>query len=283
MLASSSALSRPLLGPVPTSRRHSSRSRQVVSPAASAADNGASAAAARSAPPPGSYAVQKLNSATRLEHMDSPALHTEPGGNMHRYHHLDQAESELNNFCSLLTPEEYQTEKCWQAYSFLESRREAAAASCDSEDSSQPCHELDHLNEMARELLSTGSMDDLVATFSTLARVEELRSARAAKQAEAAGAAAQQQAAGQADFIHDLFVRMDANKDGRLSVIEFQQGMSSLGPDLDRITVGLVLGAISVEGGSLTEQQFRDILEAESIVSQSMVAKMWRHPHSHRS
>lgn len=46
---------------------------------------------------------------------------------------------------------------CPQAYSFLERRREAATASCDW---GQPdsCTDLEKLNDMAHELLATGSV-----------------------------------------------------------------------------------------------------------------------------
>lgn len=60
-------------------------------------------------------------------------------------------------------------------------------------------------------------MDDLVATFSTLARVEEHRAARAAQQAEAPAphpeATPGEQA--QPDIIRALFGRIDSNGDGR--------------------------------------------------------------------
>lgn len=65
--------------------------------------------------------------------------------------------------------------------------------------------------------LQPTQMDDLVATFSTLARVEELRSARAAGQQGAAEAAATAHAATvpPADPVHELFGRLDADGDGR--------------------------------------------------------------------
>ena len=56
-------------------------------------------------------------------------------------------------------------------------------------------------------------MDDLVATFSTLARVEEHRAARAAKQQGEAGGAAGA-AEQQADPLRALFARMDTDGDG---------------------------------------------------------------------
>lgn len=59
-------------------------------------------------------------------------------------------------------------------------------------------------------------MDDLVATFSTLARVEETRAARAAKQSEAASTAAAAPASSpHDDALHVLFRNIDANGDGR--------------------------------------------------------------------
>jgi hypothetical protein len=66
--------------------------------------------------------------------------------------------------------------------------------------------------------LSCLQVDDLVATFSTLARVEEHRAARAAKQQAAAdtrGAAGAEPADLQADPLHTLFARMDTDGDGR--------------------------------------------------------------------
>lgn len=44
-----------------------------------------------------------------------------------------------------------------QAYSFLESKREAATDSCDVE-RPESCTELDHLNDMAHQLLTTGNV-----------------------------------------------------------------------------------------------------------------------------
>lgn len=56
-------------------------------------------------------------------------------------------------------------------------------------------------------------MEDLVATFATLARVEELRTSRAAKAAEPADSKGEQPSA--PDSIHTLFASMDADGDGR--------------------------------------------------------------------
>ncbi len=60
-------------------------------------------------------------------------------------------------------------------------------------------------------------MDDLVATFSTLARVEEHRVARAAQQAEAPAPhpEATPGEPTQPDIIRALFGRIDSNGDGR--------------------------------------------------------------------
>ena len=63
-------------------------------------------------------------------------------------------------------------------------------------------------------------MDDLVATFSTLARVEEHRAARAAQQAQQAQQApppeeAQPGEPARPDPICALFSKMDADGDGR--------------------------------------------------------------------
>lgn len=64
-------------------------------------------------------------------------------------------------------------------------------------------------------------MDDLVATFSSLARVEELRAARGATpqqlQQEAAQAAAPGEAGAskQPDAVHALFSRLDTDGDGK--------------------------------------------------------------------
>ncbi|KAL4439019.1 hypothetical protein ABPG77_006956 [Micractinium sp. CCAP 211/92] len=199
---------------------------------------------------------------------------------LHSFHDLDLAESELSSYCSSLPPD-VETEKCWQAYSFLEQKREQAKAGCDL-DNEKGCEELERLNDMTHQLLATGSMDDLVATFSTLARVEEHRAARAARQAEAAAphpeATPGEQA--QPDIIRALFGRIDSNGDGRLSIEEFRQGMSMLGDRLDGSTVALVMDAMDVHDGFLTEQQFRDIVDAEAIVSRSQVMNLYRH-HRH--
>jgi len=64
-------------------------------------------------------------------------------------------------------------------------------------------------------------MDDLVATFSTLARVEEMRAAKAAKQGQAQsesdseGAQAPAGKDADVDTVRELFARLDANGDGR--------------------------------------------------------------------
>lgn len=47
-----------------------------------------------------------------------------------------------------------------QAYSFLERKREAAAASCEGSAAGAFCEDLDHLNDMAHQLLSTGSVSE---------------------------------------------------------------------------------------------------------------------------
>jgi Ca2+-binding EF-hand superfamily protein len=190
-------------------------------------------------------------------------------------------ESELGDFCSALGPED-SPEKCWQAYSFLERRREAAAASCDW-DRPESCSELDKLNTMAHELLATGSMDDVVATFSTLARVEEMRAARDARKAqqrmqldEEGDVMERAFNTEEEEYLHSLFCEIDTNGDGMLSMTEFRQGMAMLGDELDENTVALIGDAMDIHG-FINEQQFRDIVEAEQINSHSEVANLWRH------
>ncbi|KAI7836354.1 hypothetical protein COHA_009776 [Chlorella ohadii] len=215
--------------------------------------------------------------------MDTLLLHKEPGGEMHKYSDLDQVENELGVYCSALSPDD-SPEKCWQAYSFLERRREAVTASCDW-DHPESCADLEKLNDMAHELLATGSMDDVVATFSTLSRVEEMRAARDAKKAQQQ---AQSEEEGdvmervfnteEEEYLHSLFCEIDTNGDGRLSMAEFRQGMAMLGDELDGGTVALIGDAMDIHG-FVTEQQFRDIVEAEQINSKSEVANLWRHHH----
>jgi len=41
--------------------------------------------------------------------------------------------------------------------------------------------------------------------------------------------------------------------------------------------VALIMDAMDVYDGFLSEQQFRDIVEAEALNSHSLVAKLWRH------
>ncbi|KAL4452649.1 hypothetical protein ABPG75_008311 [Micractinium tetrahymenae] len=236
-------------------------------PRASAPGGGPSAASSG-----GGDAPQSTRFSTRLEHMDMVTLHP--------FHDLDLAESELNSYCSSLAPDA-ETEKCWQAYSFLEQKREKAKAGCDL-DNPKDCEDLERLNDMTHQLLATGSMDDLVATFSTLARVEEHRAARAAEQAEVAAPPAHTTSAEEAhaDPIRALFAKMDTNGDGRLSIAEFRQGMLMFGDRLDGATVALVMDAMDVHDGFLSEQQFRDIVDAEAIVSHSQVVEIYRH-HRH--
>lgn len=44
--------------------------------------------------------------------------------------------------------------------------------------------------------------------------------------------------------------------------------------------VALIADAMDVHG-FITEQQFKDIVEAEALNSKSEVAQLWRHPHLH--
>ncbi|PRW61064.1 Glycerol-3-phosphate dehydrogenase [Chlorella sorokiniana] len=214
-----------------------------------------------------------LPSLQRIERLDTATLH--------KYHDLDLAENELNTYCSTLPPEG-QPERCWQAYSFLERKRDAAAAqeACEAAPGGGgTCADLEHLNTMAHELLMTGSMDDLVATFSTLARVEEMRAARSAAQAEEEEDVMERVFnTEEEEYLHSLFCSMDANGDGRLSMAEFRQSMAMLGDELDGSTVALIGDAMELEG-FITEEQFRDIVEAEAINSKSEVAQLWRHHH----
>jgi hypothetical protein len=81
-------------------------------------------------------------------------------------------------------------------------------------------------------------MDDLVATFSTLARVEEMRAARSAAQAEEEEDVMERVFnTEEEEYLHSLFCSMDANGDGRLSMAEFRQSMAMLGDELDGSTV----------------------------------------------
>lgn len=57
--------------------------------------------------------------------------------------------------------------------------------------------------------------------------------------------------------------------------------MAMLGDELDEATVALIGDAMDIHGGFITEQQFRDIVEAEQLVSKSQVAQLWRHHNLH--
>ncbi|KAL4853728.1 hypothetical protein ACK3TF_005330 [Chlorella vulgaris] len=214
---------------------------------------------------------QPGTSSSRLEHMDSVLLHP--------YHDLNMAENELLAYCSQLGPDE-EPEKCWQAYSFLERHRDQAQAACETSEA-RDCAQIERLNDMARQLLSTGSVQDLAATFASLARLEELRSARSAQQEVAAATAAEvAEAAGLPvpDPVKELFARLDSDRDGKITVVEFRQGMDLLGDRLDGATVALISQAMEYNGREgIDEQQFADIVDAERLNSRSEVATMWRH------
>lgn len=95
-------------------------------------------------PPDANNALPLL---ARIQRLDTSSLH--------KFADLNLAENELNSYCCRLAPDGGM-EKCWQAYSFLERKREAAAAGCDVADPT--CLELEKLNTMAHDLLATGSV-----------------------------------------------------------------------------------------------------------------------------
>ena len=43
------------------------------------------------------------------------------------------------------------------------------------------------------------------------------------------------------------------------------------------LQVGLIMDAMDVHNGFITEQQFRDIVEAEQLNSHNQIVHMWKH------
>jgi hypothetical protein len=60
------------------------------------------------------------------------------------------------------------TSLCWQAYSFLERHRDQAQAACETSEA-RDCAQIERLNDMARQLLSTGSVSCLLHPTVTVA------------------------------------------------------------------------------------------------------------------
>ena len=128
-----------------------------------------------------------LRSTSPLEHHDSSLLRP--------HHDLDQVERELVHHCASLLPGDDKAEACWEAWRFLEAKRDAAESECGVGEAGAggDCSKLERLDAFMHDLNGTGEVSSLVSALGTLARTEARAAARAAEApTEPASAAAEE-------------------------------------------------------------------------------------------
>ncbi|KAI8464003.1 MAG: hypothetical protein J3K34DRAFT_441875 [Monoraphidium minutum] len=199
---------------------------------------------------------------------------------------LGRAQEDLLELCTDLANDE-ERRRCWEVYRFFTSKRADAQSGCVRELEhggvrGHSCEELDKLERLVYDLMSTGRTGDLYRIL----KVESDMAKRAA--AGDGGPLAThltpEEEAHEAHVAHlraradELFGALDATGDGVLDREEFLQGMNTLRDELgwDEAELGTVFGAIDCHG-HVTREQFSDILVAEELRDPSADAELLRH------
>lgn len=197
---------------------------------------------------------------------------------------LDRSEKDLEELCSSLATDE-EKRRCWEVYRYFTEKRTGAQAGCVREleaegGRGQSCEDLDKLERMVFELMSTGRTRDLYSVL-------KVESEIAKRNGRALGSTYQCTLEEQEHLDHinylrqradELFNEMDTNKNGFVDREEFLHAMALLRDELgwDEAELGTVFSAIDCHG-HVSREQFADILIAEELRDPSADAELLRH------
>lgn len=157
---------------------------------------------------------------------------------------------------------------CWLAYDELSERKRRANACLESRGTQGFVEEMDHLEQMARELM--GMPSRLVRTLHALASSRRTMYEESTTEADWDLIETRSRA-------ERVFRELDRNGDGVIDPAEFREGMHLLGEDLDGEQVQMVFRALETDG-FLRLEEFVLIAETASDMSHES-----RHTHALRS
>ncbi|KAG2435437.1 hypothetical protein HYH02_011937 [Chlamydomonas schloesseri] len=197
---------------------------------------------------------------------------------------LDQAQRDLAELC---TEDGADKDSCWRVLDYFTTKRKQYEQHCDLENEkgeheAAACMALNNLERFARENMAAGSVKVFETNLRIMQRQEEKRRLQqeAGGGAGAPGAAAScvipppmtnEEAAARVALIR-LFHTLDKNQDGRLSMLEFQEGMERLcASELTDDDIRMISDALGVHGGYLDIDAFMDVLEASAYLQAAVV------------
>ncbi|KAG2423133.1 hypothetical protein HXX76_015518 [Chlamydomonas incerta] len=188
---------------------------------------------------------------------------------------LDQAQRDLAELCN---DDAADKDSCWRVVDYFAAKRKQYEQHCDLENEkgeheAAACMALNNLERFARENMAAGS----VKVFETNLRIMQRQEEKRRLQQEQGGAApvvipppmTSEEAAACVALIR-LFHTLDKNQDGRLSMLEFQEGMERLcASELTDDDVRMISDALGVHGGYLDIDAFMDVLESSTYLQQA--------------
>lgn len=207
---------------------------------------------------------------------------------------LDHAEIALADHCFSLPEDSEECERCWLACDYFEYRKATAEEGCDPRWASgrvgPECHKLESFESFVRQLLGHTPIQSVVRMLYGM-RNSELSPPEPKAKAEIAEVGRKD---GKPEFelkgapkdgkarLEALFWAMDKNGDGKLDAQEFRDAMDKLGNEhLPGRMVGTILQAMDIHG-SITMEDFLQIVEAEELNSKTPVSR-WLRAHKGES
>ncbi|GLI61038.1 hypothetical protein VaNZ11_003302 [Volvox africanus] len=177
---------------------------------------------------------------------------------------LDQAQQDLTELCK--TEEGLE---CWKALSYFVSKRQRFEQHCDldqdiGETDPEACTSLNGLEKFIREQMSTGSVRNLRNNLLIMQRVEERR-ALGSGVATAVPAMTEKEVHERACLIR-LFHGLDADGDGEIGMLEFQDGMEALGAVLTEEDIRQISDAVGNIKNRLDIDEFIEVMEASPVL-----------------
>lgn len=201
---------------------------------------------------------------------------------------LVHAESAIADYCVTLPEESEECEQCWLAYDYFEHRKATAEEGCDPRWGkgrlSPECQELESFEHFVRQLLGYTPIKSVVRMLYGMrnaelkpkdakptAEIAEVDSKDGKPQYELVGAPEDSK-----ERLVALFGAMDKDGNGKLNAQEFRDAMDKLGNEhLPGETVGTIFSAMNLHG-SITLEDFLQIVEAEEINSNTQVSRWLR-------
>ncbi|PNW87857.1 hypothetical protein CHLRE_01g004750v5 [Chlamydomonas reinhardtii] len=192
---------------------------------------------------------------------------------------LDQAQRDLAELCN---DDAADKDSCWRVVDYFTAKRKQYEQHCDlgnekGEHEAAACMALNNLEKFARENMAAGSVKVFETNLRIMQRQEEKRRLQQQQGAASSTAPAipppmtSEEAAARVALIR-LFHTLDRNQDGRLSMLEFQEGMERLcASELTDDDIRMISDALGVHGGYLDIDAFMDVLESSAYLQQAAV------------